>query len=219
MSFSIKWADLKTLKNANSWQLYYIEQKNLAEVVDSYIVVTGNVNNQYHTKCQLTDKTDFETNFKSASTKVDLIPEAISQIEEVGKTEIVQITPFSSNAVEFKGKGVKGTATKEATTDIDLKITEGSLINGGLLYTNNAVVGDKFTCQVVDKDGIYYPAGTVLNEWITNWYAMPNTKMDLTTPQAGAIPANVYLRIKYTSIGTVNDVDVIVNYKLNKDLI
>lgn len=168
MSFSIKWSDLKTLTEDNSWNLYYIEHKDINEIIDSYIVVSGNINNQYHAKCADSDKTDFETNFKSSSTKVDLIPEAISKIEEVGKSEIVQVTPFSSNAVEFSGEGVYAVITKNTTQDVDFKVTHNSLLNGGVLQAVNAKAGDYFVAQVVDKDGVYAPAGTILKTWILN---------------------------------------------------
>lgn len=219
MSISIQWTDLKTLQFDNSWHLYYIENYNLQGVLNNYICVTGNTNHQYHTKVQNDNKIDFETNYKNSSTKVNSIDIALGKILDVGKSGIVQTTPFSSNSVEFNGEGIFEVITKDTTEDVDFKVTYTALLNGGVLQAENAVAGDYFVAQVIDKDGVYYPAGTVLKTWIPKWYALvDNMKMDLTTPQAGNIPANVYLRIKYTSTGTSTDVNLIINYKLNKDL-
>ena len=151
------------------------------------------------------DATDFENNYKNTANG-KLIP-------------IIQTTPFSANQVVFNGAGVFATIQAGQTVDVDLKINSNSLLNGGILQTSGEEMGDYFSAQVVDKDNIFgYGAGAVLNTWISKWYVLSeDVHMDLTTPQAGSIPAGLYLRIKYTSTGT-SDVKIIVNYKLNTAL-
>ena len=126
------------------------------------------------------------------------------------------INPFLNNETDFDGVGVIGTAVKNTTTDIDLLVSNERLINGGLIHCENAIAGDTFSCQVVDKDGVYYPAGTVLSQWMTNWPAIPDHPFDLITEQAAKIPAGVYLRVKYTSTSTTTDVKLCVGYRLYK---
>lgn len=128
------------------------------------------------------------------------------------------IRPFVNNETDFIGTGKIATATKEATTDIDLLVAERRLINGGIIYFDKCAIGDSFTCQIVDVDGVYAEEGTVLNEWMKDWPAMPGAHTDLVTEQAGDIPPGVYLRIKYTSIGTIDDVKVLIGYRLYKVL-
>ena len=57
--------------------------------------------------------------------------------------------------------------------------------------------------QVVDVDGIAYPAGTVLEEFGTNFYVAPDVLEDIILYEA-SMPAGMYIRIKYTSTGTTN---------------
>ena len=196
----ITWTDLKALITKKRAAVQY-EEKDLY-----YCVWIVDGADEYMTKIKKSDpassdQTDFETNYQPKANE---------------KTAI-QTTPFAAGKVEFDGRGSKGTVTAGLIENVDYLVTDEMLINGGLIYFHNGVAGDTFTCQIVDKDGVYYPAGTVLKQWITDWNVFPNIKQDLTTPQAGTIPALVYLRVVYTSTGIV-DVDVLVNYKLNKDL-
>jgi hypothetical protein len=120
------------------------------------------------------------------------------------------IDPFNRIKVDFAGKGVVYTATKNSTTDHDLLLTSDYLLNGGSICVDKAVVGDTITCQVLDN------ALTVKKEWITDWPICPGEPIEIITEQAAEIPANYYLRIKYTSIGTVDDVKVLIGYRLHK---
>lgn len=149
-----------------------------------------------------TDRTDFETNYKSGANK-----------------RLNMLQPFSDNLVEFKGLGTIATATKNSTTDIDLVLSEARLLNGGHMYADKAILNDYIVAQVVDVDDILgYGAGFVAKEWITKWYVIPNIYQRIETPQAGEILAGLYLRLKYTSTGTVDDVTILVNYNTFKKL-
>lgn len=120
---------------------------------------------------------------------------------------------------DFAGNGIKATAAKNSTTNIDFKVTVDNIfINGGLILYKNANWGDYITAQVVDIDNVLgYGANLVLQEYITKWYVHPDDKeLKILLDYAGKIPINTYLRIKYTSTGVVTDVDIAVNYALHK---
>ena len=126
------------------------------------------------------------------------------------------IRPFEHNETDFDGQGKIFTAAKNSTTDHDMLIPAQRIINGGVAYFDKAVIGDTFTAQVVDVDGVYAPAGTVLNQWLTDWPVFPSKVSDMLIEQAGDIPAGVYLRIKYTSTGATDDVKIMIGYRLYK---
>ncbi len=113
---------------------------------------------------------------------------------------------------------VNGTATKNATTDFDWQMpqlqypagTDRTSYFDGIEYWTDGEPGDYCDFQVVDVDGIAYPAGTVLEEFGTQVYLLPNVLQDIVLYKA-KIVTGMYLRLKYTSIGTVNDVKVIAN--------
>lgn len=123
---------------------------------------------------------------------------------------------FDKEETDFNGQGKIAVATKNSTTDIDLLVSTEHIINGGIIYCDKSVVGDYFQCQVVDKDGVYAAPGTVLAQWMTNWPVVPSQSVNIKIEQVGQVPAGVYLRVKYTSIGTTDDVKVLIGYRLYK---
>lgn len=118
---------------------------------------------------------------------------------------------------DYHGDGVIGTATKESTTNIDFKVEDNNcIVDGGEIIFKDATWGDYIKVEVVDKDGISYPAGTVLKTYIPKRYLHPDIgKSDLNVPYAGHVPNGMYIRVKYTSVGTVNDVKVAINFWLH----
>lgn len=122
-----------------------------------------------------------------------------------------------TNEYDYWENGITGTATKNTTTDFDFKIESTSIcLNGGQIIYQNANWGDYVTAQVVDKDGVYAPAGTVLNEYIIKRYLLPANGKEMVCLEYGSIvPINAYLRLKYTSTSATTDVDVAINYYLH----
>jgi hypothetical protein len=127
--------------------------------------------------------------------------------------------PFATGDFEFNGESTGlVTATKTTTTDHDFLISESLYINGGEIITEGSEIGDTCQFQVVDVDGVYAPAGTVLKTWINKWGVYPGKSQSIETAYAGVVPAGAYLRVKYTSIGVTNDVKLVVNYRLHRSV-
>jgi hypothetical protein len=109
------------------------------------------------------------------------------------------------------------TVTKTTTQDIDYKLTENLYLDGGELNTKDAEFGDKVTAQVIDIDNILgYGANFVVKTWLVEWGLCNMGTCKILTDYKGYVLKDLYLRIKYTSVGTTNDVKVIVNYKLHR---
>ncbi len=150
-----------------------------------------------------TNLSDFETNYKAGSNK------------KVG----VARDPLPAATVSFKGKGVYQVCTKNSTTNIDFQMPADRYLNGANWYCKDAELGDYFVFQVVDVDNLLgYGAGLVLSTWVEKWYVGPNEWIFFQSPTAGLVNAGFYLRGIYTSVGTVNDVKVFINYHLNVKL-
>ena len=126
------------------------------------------------------------------------------------------------NKFDYSERAVLGVATKNSSTNLDLKITgDNEYVQGGHLLYQNANWGDYIIAQVVDKDNVLgYGSNTVLNEYIHKRYVHPalNTSK-LEVPYAGMVPVNTYLRVIYISTGTTVDVDVAVNYTMHDGLV
>lgn len=125
---------------------------------------------------------------------------------------------FNSKGLNFNGNGVAMTVTANTTTNIDFKVTSDNIINGLTLLVKAANTGDYATFQVVDVDNILgYGAGTVLNQFGTNWYIDASVQMQSIPriPYPAKIIAGLYLRLVYTSTA-VTAPWVAANYHLHK---
>lgn len=122
-----------------------------------------------------------------------------------------------NNDFDFYGDGFSGMATKNTVTTFDFKITKDNCYcSGGEIIVQNAEHGDHIKIDVVDVDNIFgYGANAVLQTYLAKWYIDYRGKNVLEVPYAGYVYENLYLRLKYTSVGTTNDVKVAVNYSFH----
>jgi hypothetical protein len=84
-----------------------------------------------------------------------------------------------------------------------LGVNKQAYFDGVQYYAKSAEVGDNLKYQVVDIDGIVYPAGTVLEEFGSAYYVMPDSHVTTLLYKAKLI-AGMYIRIVYTSVGATN---------------
>lgn len=122
------------------------------------------------------------------------------------------------NRFDYAEVATSGTATKNTTTNLDLKITDAAAyLNGGSILYQSANWGDYIKAQVVDVDNILgYGAGFVVNTYINKRYIHPDENYDdIELPYVGNILQNLYLRIAYTSTSTTTDVKVAINYYIH----
>lgn len=130
------------------------------------------------------------------------------------------IKEYSSTDLNISLKGIKFECTANNTTINDLQITDDCLVDGAVFIVLNSLLGDKISCQVIDKDNILgYGANTVLGEYVTDWYINPEAteQLNYKSEYPAKIYSGLYLRIIYTSAGTPTSMTtVIVNYKLHK---
>jgi hypothetical protein len=132
----------------------------------------------------------------------------------------VRISDFDKTKLTFDAQGAMMTVSAGQTTNVDLTLTDDCLITGAWLVSDsNTAFGDYACLQVVDTTGITgYPAGTVLSQFVTNWYVIPNMDEQFDVPYPAKIIAGLTLRLVYISTGT-NNAFIAVNYKLHKVLV
>ena len=180
---------------------YSVDETKVAKKINYYDAPSDSYKSETLDEiCQDLYSSDFATN----STKV--LVDTTQHVRSSGVTE--------SGGLRARLVGTHfGTATKNSTTDFDWQMVNISWIgqnkqcyfNGVEYYAKDAEVGDKITFQVVDVDGLVYPAGTVLEEFATGWPVMPDTNNDILLYKAKMIPG-FYIRIKYESVSTTTDV-------------
>jgi hypothetical protein len=127
---------------------------------------------------------------------------------------------YSSKDLNAAHKGMKFSANASTQTVQDMQITDDVLIDGAVLITINAALGDKASFQVIDKDNVLgMGTNVVLGQYITDWYINPSEtkQLEFSSIYPAKVFAGLYLRAIYDSVGS-QAVDVIVNYKLHKIL-
>jgi hypothetical protein len=132
----------------------------------------------------------------------------------------LNISDFRKDGLNFNAQGIKSTASALTSTNIDFKISGDQLLTGAEVLCSIPVFGDSITFQVVDVDGIFAPVGTVLNQFVTNWYLAPDStrQVNLQVIYPAKIYNGLYLRLVYISTGNITIV-VAVNYTLHSVLI
>lgn len=118
------------------------------------------------------------------------------------------------------------TINKNSTTNLDWKIpniayqgvNKKSYMDGINYYAKNAEVGDHMTFEVIDKDNVLgYGANVVLDQFGYQWAVMPNQEVNIRLYKARLIP-DLYIRIVYTSVGTVDDIKFVCNLYRHVDI-
>lgn len=124
-----------------------------------------------------------------------------------------RLIDLDADKAKYRIQGISGTATAGATTDIDWKFPEERWMHGASFLCKDHVFGDKATVQVVDKDNVLgFGAGVVVDTFAEDFYVAEDQQNQgqITCNYIALVPANLYLRVKYTSVGGAN-----VGVKLN----
>ena len=127
-------------------------------------------------------------------------------IVSASATEQVQLTGFPDmgNWYYWK-KGFRWELTAGETSLKDVKFDEDLRLSGGGYYVSSTSnEGDYIEFQIVDADGLYYPAGTVLSTFISTDYVWDEKNFEVLMDDAVLVYSGLYLRFKYVSTGTEN---------------
>jgi len=129
------------------------------------------------------------------------------------------IDEFDKTKLNFDAKGVTASITAGTSQNIDLTLTDDHLITGAWMIVDGATLGDTVNLQVVDTTGFTgYPAGTVLNQFITNFYLPTSASEQFNITYPAKIIAGLTLRVVYTSTGATNPFFA-ANFYLHKILV
>lgn len=99
--------------------------------------------------------------------------------------------------------GIQDSADGSTTTTMEQLISDDSIIREIEIAADTANFGDTITLSVVDKDGVYFAANTVISV-VANEY---NVRTDTNPSEYQAvapfkIPGGVYIRCVYTNTGS-----------------
>lgn len=133
-----------------------------------------------------------------------------------------KMSDMSADIVNYRGTGIRFSATANTTTTYDYLLTEDRILTGAEGLVNGASWGDKVTLQVVDKDNVLgFGANTVLNQFVTDWNICTDQQRQ-NTPNAiypAKLLAGVYVRVLYTSVALLTGPSVAINFHMHKVLL
>lgn len=127
---------------------------------------------------------------------------------------IRHLSQMDADNVSYKVQGFSGSAPVNTATNIDWKFPEARYLTGGQLLVNGGSWGDTVKVQVVDVDNIYgFGAGAVLGEHVSNFMINPAVclQISIECPYVALIPANIYIRIRYTNTSLSTPVSIAMN--------
>lgn len=99
--------------------------------------------------------------------------------------------------------GIQGTIPNNTTANIDTQITDDALFRGLKLIATNTTFGDTVTVAVVDKNGVYFTAGTILSYPVMNFNISSDQQLqaDYESIAPFKILGGLFIRITYISTG------------------
>lgn len=110
----------------------------------------------------------------------------------------VKASMVASNVI-----GIQASIACGTTQNVDTRIADDVLFRGVKLIAKNTTFGDTVSVKVVDVDGIYFPAGTVLSSPVLNFNI--STDQQLQADYESVAPfklfGGLYIRITYNSVG------------------
>lgn len=99
--------------------------------------------------------------------------------------------------------GIQGSIPVNTTQNIDTKIANDSLFRGVKLIAMNTTFGDTVSIKIVDVDGVYAPAGTVLSSPVLSFNISTDQQLqaDYESVAPFKLLGGLYIRITYVSTG------------------
>lgn len=131
------------------------------------------------------------------------------------------ILDFEKSKLNKSADAIFQVVDKGTTTNIDMILTDDSLLAGGsVLLAKNVKWGDYVSFEV---SGVHPTLGQITTEFIKKWYLNPD-KIEQILPTSNypaKIAAGFTLRAKYYSVATESDLnpEVAINYNLEKVLV
>ena len=203
MRYKANWSDLKSFVTDRDISIQWTVNKGLYWLV----AIDGNL--EMTTQIPIvtpaisgSDQDDFEKNFKAVGNRS---PHG-NMVQVLGK-DTLSLLPFA---------GIINPAAN-TTTDCDIPIPFMTVVKGGILFSQNAAIGDYIVVEVIDKDNVLGQGASpenplVLGQYVYKWYIMPgvpNVLEDISISQA--LPQGLYFRFTYTSVGSTAPT-VLVNF-------
>lgn len=135
------------------------------------------------------------------------------------ESKIINMIPFEYDCGYLLAfRGFRGTATALHTTNLDFKIDGDRYFNGLEVILKNHTIDDKASLQIVDVDGVYFDAGTVIHTFVTDWGFAEDIQRHTfqIVSYADKILDGLYVRVVYTSTGVL-PVKVVLNLRLHME--
>lgn len=150
---------------------------------------------------------------RDGSTVISNAVQGLNFLKSIGDTDSdgyqkIRVRSFAdTDGLRFRGKGITTTIPVGTTGYAEYSPTEDQYVNGVELIVENQVSSDYVKFQVVDKDGIAYPSGTVLDEFASDWQITTDSQRQgpYILPYPALVYSWMYVRVVYVSTGSGSD--------------
>jgi hypothetical protein len=125
---------------------------------------------------------------------------------------------MNPNKVQTHAFGIYDTVSANSTKTIDTLIADDSFVRAIEFMANGSTFGDTVTMKIVDVDGVYAPAGTVLGTPVDGWVIISD--QDRKAAYEAIVPmllkGGLYIRMIYVNTGLLGSVKIAFNLALLK---
>lgn len=120
---------------------------------------------------------------------------------------------FNSGALNYAGTGATASVSPNASTNIDLTLTDDMIVTGVELVVSAPKAGDYMTLHIV------HPTYGEINQFGYSWYmGTESFRKDYQVRYPAKVYAGMTIRAKYVSVNSTAPTFVAVNYFLHKVL-
>jgi hypothetical protein len=150
-------------------------------------------------------------------TTLNAVVAAYTYIPPAAPAPIKTIQILGADTLSLSPFGALISPAANTLTNCDVEIPMSVVLRGGVVFSQNSAIGDWISVSVIDKNNVVGAGGTadnptILATYIASWYLMPgvvNSVEDVSISQL--LPQGLYMRIAYTSVGSVAP-SVVINF-------
>jgi phage tail sheath gpL-like len=121
--------------------------------------------------------------------------------------DVMNMSMVDKKAVNFSGQKISANVEANASTNIDLTLSDDSLFTGAIVYAPGACLDDEIKFQIL-------MGSTVIIQFI-DWFVASGLNKEIAYP--AKIPAGLTMRAVYKNTCS-NQINVKINYSLHKIL-
>lgn len=148
----------------------------------------------------LSDVASYETrNYRWNVKESKFYDAGLKDVSGIDPAKVV-MQPFADTAnYFFRGQGFEFEIPSSSTFAYDVQVPNERVIDGASIWHTGGSHSCYINFKIVDKDGLYSPANTVLNQFGYDWRIHPTATNSIKPGYPATIYPGLYVRLEFTN--------------------